>query len=52
MNDTNKRLEGYRSLIAISRDLALTLDLGILLNRIVRAAADMAEAEAASILFL
>jgi signal transduction histidine kinase len=50
MSDTDKRLEGYRRLIDIARDLASTLDLDILLNRIVHAAADIAEAEAASIL--
>ena len=50
MNDTEKRLEGYRRLIDIASDLASTLDLDILLNRIVRAAADIADAEAASIL--
>jgi signal transduction histidine kinase len=50
MNDGEKRLEGYRRLIAIARDLASTLDLDVLLNRIVRAAADITEAEAASIL--
>ncbi len=50
MNETEKRLEGYRRLIAIARDLASTLDLDVLLNRIIRAAADITEAEAASIL--
>ena len=50
MNDGGKRLEGYRRLIAIARDLASTLDLDVLLNRIVRAAIDITEAEAASIL--
>jgi signal transduction histidine kinase len=50
MNDIEKRLEGFRRLIAIARDLASTLDLDVLLNRIVRAAADITEAEAASIL--
>lgn len=50
MNDIEKRLEGFRRLIAIARDLASTLDLEVLLNRIVRAAADITEAEAASIL--
>jgi signal transduction histidine kinase len=51
MNDNEKRLEGYRRLIDIARDLASTLDLDILLNRIVSAAADLTETEAASILF-
>lgn len=43
-------LEGYRRLIDISRDLASTLDLNPLLTRIIRAAADITQAEAASIL--
>ncbi|MBN1304745.1 MAG: GAF domain-containing sensor histidine kinase [Anaerolineales bacterium] len=46
----NIRLEGYRRLIDITRDLASTLDLNILLERIVNAAAFIANAEAASIL--
>jgi signal transduction histidine kinase len=50
MNETEKRLEGYRRLIDIARDLASTLDLDILLNRIVSAAVDLTEAAAASIL--
>jgi signal transduction histidine kinase len=50
MSDIEKRLEGYRRLIEIARDLASTLDLDVLLNRIVHAAADITEAEAASIL--
>ncbi len=50
MNDSDKRLEVYRRLIDIARDLASTLDLDILLNRIVSAAVDLTEAEAASIL--
>jgi len=50
MSDTEKRLEGYRRLIDISRDLASTLELDILLNRIIRAAVDITEAQAASIL--
>ena len=50
MNDTKKRLVGYQRLIAIARDLASTLDLDVLLNRIISAAADITEAEAASIL--
>ncbi|MEJ5225541.1 MAG: GAF domain-containing sensor histidine kinase [Anaerolineales bacterium] len=48
--DNTKLLDGYRRLIDISRDLASTLDLNPLLNRIVRAAADITGAEAASIL--
>jgi signal transduction histidine kinase len=43
-------LERYRRLSEISRDLASTLDLDVLLNRIVQAAADLSHAEAASIL--
>jgi len=50
MNDTDKRLQGYRRLIDIARDLASTLELDILLNRIVSAAVDLTEAAAASIL--
>ena len=50
MNDNEKRLEGYRRLIDIARDLASTLDLDILLNHIVSAASDLTETEAASIL--
>jgi signal transduction histidine kinase len=46
----HRRLEGYRRLMAIARDLASTLDLDRLLDRIVRAAADITDAEAASIL--
>lgn len=43
-------LERYQRLAEISRDLASTVDLGVLLNRIVQAAADLSQAEAASIL--
>lgn len=50
MKGNEKRLEGYRRLIDIARDLASTLDLDILLNRIVSAASDLTETEAASIL--
>ncbi len=50
MTDTEKRLEGYRRLIDIARDLASTLDLDILLNRIIWAAVDITNAQAASIL--
>lgn len=50
MNATDKRLEGYRRLIDIARDLASTLDLDVLLNRIVSASVDLTEAGAASIL--
>jgi len=45
-----KRLDSYLRLIDISRDLASTLDLNQLLERIVKAAADITFAEAASIL--
>ncbi len=43
-------LTAYRRLLDISRDLAATLDLDALLTRIVQAAADLSDAEAASIL--
>ena len=45
-----QRLDGYRRLIEIARDLASTLDLDSLLERIVYAAAEVSGAEAASIL--
>lgn len=45
-----KRLERYKRLIEISRDLASTLELDPLLNRIIHAARDITDAEAASIL--
>lgn len=45
-----QRLDSYIQLIDISRDLASTLDLDVLLDRIVKAAADITSAEAASIL--
>jgi signal transduction histidine kinase len=45
-----KRLDSYLQLIDIARDLASTLDLDVLLDRIVEAAADITTAEAASIL--
>ena len=50
MIDDKKRLENYRRLIDVARDLASTLDLDVLLSRIVSVAADLAEAQAASIL--
>lgn len=50
MNQTEKRLEDYRRLVTIARDLASTLNLDDLLNRIIRAAADLTASEAASIL--
>src|SRR5512143_1603598 len=45
-----ERLDGYRRLIEIARDLASTLDLDVLLERIVRAAAEVVRSESASIL--
>jgi len=45
-----ERLDGYRRLVDIARDLASTLDLDILLSRIVHAAAEVSGSEAASIL--
>lgn len=45
-----QRLQGYRRLIDIARDLASTLDLDTLLNHIIQAAAEITAAEAASIL--
>ena len=45
-----ERLDSYLQLIDISRDLASTLDLDELLDRIVNASADITAAEAASIL--
>ena len=45
-----ERLGGYRRLIEIARDLASTLDLDVLLERIVQAAAEVSGSEAASIL--
>ncbi|HLE53331.1 MAG TPA: GAF domain-containing sensor histidine kinase [Anaerolineales bacterium] len=43
-------LERYQRLAEISRDLASTVDLDVLLNRIAQAAADLSNAQAASIL--
>ncbi len=45
-----QRLDGYRRLIEIARDLASTLDLDVLLERIVQASAEVVRSEAASIL--
>lgn len=45
-----QRLDSYRRLVDIARDLASTLDLDTLLYRIVTAAAEIADAEAGSIL--
>ncbi len=44
------QISRYKKIISISRDLASTLDLDILLKRIVQAAAELTGAEAASIL--
>ncbi len=46
----NSPISRYKKIISISNDLASTLDLDILLKRIVKAAAELTEAEAASIL--
>ncbi len=48
--ETTPLLHRYRRLLELSRDLASTLDLDSLLQRIVQAAADVCAAEAASIL--
>src|SRR5512146_757308 len=45
-----RTLQTYHQLVGISRDLASTLDLNMLLRRIVTVAVDLCEAEAASIL--
>jgi len=50
MKPISPSLELYRRLIEISRDLTSTLDLETLLNRIIEAARDLSDAEAASIL--
>jgi signal transduction histidine kinase len=50
MINNESNLELYRRLIEISRDLASTLDLDPLLNRIIEAARDISGSEAASIL--
>jgi signal transduction histidine kinase len=51
MIETNeKRLVRYKRLIEISRDLASTLELDPLLNRIIEAARDITDAQEASIL--
>ncbi len=47
---SDKILDRYRRLVELSRDLASTLELDALLNRIVKAAAEISESEAASIL--
>jgi signal transduction histidine kinase len=52
MKSTNQNnlLDRYRQLVEISRDLASTLELNELLNRIVHLACDLSQSEAASIL--
>jgi signal transduction histidine kinase len=50
MSQPTPSLELYQRLIVISRDLTSTLDLEALLNRIIEAARDLSDAEAASIL--
>ncbi len=50
MINNESNLELYHRLIEISRDLASTLDLDLLLNRIIEAARDISGSEAASIL--
>jgi signal transduction histidine kinase len=50
IDSTAKRIDRYKRLLEISRDLASTLELDPLLNRILAAARDIAEAQAASIL--
>ncbi len=50
MIEQEKRIERYRRLMELSRDLASTLDLDMLLDRITQAARDITESEAASIL--
>ena len=50
LNDQASMIERYQKVMEISRDLASTLDLDILLRRIVAAAAALCHAEQASIL--
>ena len=50
MSPDARKLEKYQRLVEIARDLASTLDLDILLNRIIDAASDLTGAGAASIL--
>ena len=50
MGISTKLMQRYQLLIEIARDLASTLDLNILLNRIVNAAVELTDANAASIL--
>ena len=48
--ELNEQLSRYKKIISISQDLASTLDLDILLKRIVQAAAELSKSESASIL--
>lgn len=50
MNDESSQIELYRRLMEISRDLASTLDLDRLLDRIIEAARDISNTQEASIL--
>jgi len=50
IDSTAKRIDRYKRLLEISRDLASTLELDPLLNRILAAARDIVEAQVASIL--
>lgn len=49
-NKSNDHLWRYKKLLSISQDLASTVDLDILLKRIVQAATELADTESASIL--
>ncbi|MBC8506507.1 MAG: GAF domain-containing protein [Chloroflexi bacterium] len=49
-NPKNSQISRYKKILSISSDLTSTLDLDILLKRIVEAAAELTESEAASIL--
>jgi GAF domain-containing protein len=50
MDENLNLLKGYRYLVDIARDLASTLELDVLLSRIIHAAVQITNAEAASIL--
>ena len=52
LNSEKNLLQQYQHLIGISRDLTSTLDLDTLLSKIVTVAAEMSNAEAASILLM
>lgn len=49
-DDQNSMIDRYQKVMELSRDLASTLDLDVLLHRIVAAAAELCNAEQASIL--